>query len=67
MDVRDNVNLWGMNCEIKRHKELSDKDKNKSKPPIEISEMVPNERWDLSMWKGLYRKVHKQEYNGGNL
>ena len=57
--VRDNVNLWGLNCEIKRHKELSDENENKNKSPVEIIEMVLNERWDLRMRKELYQRVHK--------
>jgi len=38
-----------MDCEIKRHKQLSDMHVDKS--PIEISEMVLEERWDLKMRK----------------
>ena len=53
------MNIWGMNSEIKRHKELSVEDENKSNSPIEISEMVLNERWDLRMLEKIYQKVHK--------
>ena len=53
-----------MDCEIKRHKQLSDMHVDKS--PIEISEMVLEERWDLKMRKMLYQ-LHDKEYDGGDL
>ena len=46
-DVRDNVRLWGLKCEIKRHAELSAMEEHKDKSAIEISEMVLAEQWDI--------------------
>ena len=66
-DVRDNICLWGMNCEIKRHQELSGKEENKNKSPIEISEMILNERWDLNMRRQLHQALYNREYDGGDL
>ena len=64
-DVRDNVRLWGLKCEIARHAVLSEQHKDKS--AIEISEMVLAERWDLIKRKELYERVHKRMYDGGYL
>lgn len=64
VDIRGEIHLWGMDCEIKRHKQLSDMHVDKS--PIEISEMVLEERWDLKMRKMLYQ-LHGKEYDGGDL
>ena len=67
MDVCDNVRLWGVQYEIKRHEYLSIREENKNKTRIEISEMVLNERWDLKMREELYKTVHRREYDGGDL
>jgi hypothetical protein len=66
-DVRDNVRLWGLQCEIDRHEELSKMDEHKDKAPTQISEMVLNERWDLKMRKELYQTIHGRQYDGGDL
>ena len=54
IDVRDNVKLWGLDCEVKRHAELSAMEENKNKTPTEISEMVLAEKWDVKMREQLY-------------
>ena len=62
-DVRDNVWLWSLTCEIDRHAKLSEKEENQNKSPIEISKMVLNERWDLKMRKQLY-ELDGRNYGG---
>lgn len=64
-DVRPDVRLWGLNCEIKLHAELSAEHPDKT--PTEISEMVLDRRLDLQMRKELYREVRNKEYDGGDL
>ena len=66
-DVRDNVRLWGLKCEIERHAELSKMECHKDKSVVEISEIVLAERWDLKMRRQLYEDVRKLEYDGGDL
>ena len=66
-DVRANVRLWGLKCEIERHAELSAMDEHKNKSATEISEMVLAERWDLKKSKELHQLVHEKEYDGGDL
>jgi len=63
-DVRDNIHLWGLECEIERHAELSAIDKHKYNTPIEISDIVLSEQWDLKKRKELYRIIHEVEYDG---
>ena len=46
-DVRDNVRLWGLKCEIERHAELTAMEEHRDKSAIEISEMVLAEQWDV--------------------
>jgi len=65
-DVRANVRLWGLRCEIDRHAELSGMEENKDKSAVEISEMVLAERWDLKMRRRFY-SLHGKEYDGGDL
>ena len=54
-DVRDNVRLWGLECEIKHHTELSRMAEHRDKSPTEISGMVLDARWDLKKRKELYQ------------
>ena len=54
IDIRHNVKLWGLDCEVKRHAELSALEVHKDKTPIEISEMVLAEKWDVKMREQLY-------------
>ncbi|EJK76704.1 hypothetical protein THAOC_01519, partial [Thalassiosira oceanica] len=61
------LRLWGLDCEIKRHAELSEMEEHEGKTAIEISEMVIKERWDLKQRKKLYNEVHHREYDGGDL
>lgn len=65
-DVRGDVHLWGLDCEIELHKKLSAMamDAHKDKTPIEISELVLAQRLDLKMRKDLYTTVHGIEYEG---
>ena len=39
-DVWDNIYLWGLECEIEHHTELSAMDTHKKKTPIKISDIV---------------------------
>jgi hypothetical protein len=64
VDVRADVEKWGMKCEIQRHAELAAKDENKWKSKLEISEMVLAERWDLKKRREHYRDLHGVEYDG---
>ncbi len=66
-DVRGDVHLWGLQCEIERHAELSALPEHRDKTPVEISEIVLSERWDLKKRKELYRVVRGVEYDGGDL
>jgi len=50
-DVRGNVRMWGMKCEIERHAELSAMDVHRTKSPTEISMLALNERCDLKKVK----------------
>lgn len=59
-DIRPFVRLWGLDCEIKRHAELSEMEENKDKTATEIIEIVLAERWDLKMRKELYRLRNKE-------
>ena len=61
VDVRANVRLWGMQCEIDRHAELSTAYLGKS--ALEISEMVLAENRPLKMRKELYEK-RGEDYDG---
>ena len=61
-DVRDNIRLWGLESEIKRHAELTEQHRTKS--PTEISDMVLDEGISLKKRKQLYTEVHKVEYDG---
>ena len=66
VDVRGNIRLWGLTCEIDRHEQLSAMDEHKGKTPTEISEIVLAERWDIKMRKQLYeevRGIHYEEMN----
>jgi hypothetical protein len=63
-DVRGDVHLWGLKCEIELHNQLSAMDAHKDKSPIEISELVLAQRLDLRKRTELYRNVHGIEYNG---
>ena len=66
-DVRGNVRLWGLQCEIERHAELTAMAEHANKSAIEISEMVLAERWDLKKRKEVYDTIHGVEYDGGDL
>ena len=66
-DVRSNVRLWGLKCEIDRHAELTAMPMHKNKTATEISEIVLAERWDLKKRRELYQVVHNKEYDGGDL
>ena len=66
-DVRDNVRLWGLKCEVDRHAELSKMECHKDKSVVEISEIVLAELWDLKMRRKLYEDVRNLKYDGGDL
>ena len=65
-DVRENVQLWGMDCEIERHDVLSAMEENKDKSRTEVSDMVVKQRWDLKRRKEIY-ELHGLQYDGGDL
>jgi hypothetical protein len=57
-----------MPCEKTRRKELSDMVEHKDKDIKEISKVVLDKtRSREEKRRELYRKVHKREYDGGNL
>ena len=62
-DVRSNVRLWGLQCKVDRHADLSAMEENVGKSALEISEIVLAERWDLKKRKELYRTVNGVEYD----
>ena len=66
-DVRDNIRLWGLQCEIERFDELVAMEEHKNKSAIEIADLILDERWDLKQRKEMYLSVHGIEYNGGDL
>ena len=61
-DVRSNVRLWGMQCEIARHAELSNMPNHAGKSATKISEIVLNEGWDVKKREELYREIRGCEY-----
>ena len=64
VDVRGNVRLWGLQCEVERHAALSAMEEHRGKSAVEISEIVLGERWDLKKRQELYRTIHGIEYDG---
>jgi hypothetical protein len=63
-DVRDNVRLWGLKCEIQRHAELSAMEENKGKSAIEISDIVLMENWPRTKRQELYEELKGSTYSG---
>jgi hypothetical protein len=61
-DVRDQPHLWGLQCEIDLHEQMSALEEHKDKSPIEISELILAQRHDLRLRKEMYRTVHGIEY-----
>jgi hypothetical protein len=61
-DVRDTPKLWGLQCEIDLHEQMSAMSEHKDKTPIQISEMILAQRHDLRLRKEMYRTVHGIEY-----
>ncbi|KAL7537895.1 hypothetical protein ACHAXR_008145 [Thalassiosira sp. AJA248-18] len=60
-DVRDNIRLWGLDCEIKLHRELSLMESNKNKSPTEISEMVLEKGLDRHHRRELHSELFNEE------
>ena len=67
VDVRENIRLWGLTCEVDRHEQLSAMDEHKGKTPTEISEIVLAEHWDIKMRKQLYEEVRGIHYEETNI
>ena len=65
IDVRDDIRLWGLECEKQRMKELLEMNEYKNKTKIELADIILSERWDLKMRRELYRTIHNMEYDGG--
>lgn len=63
-DIRGNVRLWGLKCEIELHNKLSKMEEHKNKTPTEISEIVLAQNLHLKKRKELYQEVHGVEYDG---
>ena len=66
-DVRNNIRLWGLQCEIERFDELVAMEEHKNKLAIEIADLILDELWDLNKRKEIYLLVHGTEYDGGDL
>ena len=60
-DMRPVVHLWGSKCEIDLHRQLSVEHQNKA--PVDISEMVYNQRLEVKLRRELYQ-LHGKEYTG---
>ena len=59
--MRPVVHLWGSKCEIDLHRQLSVEHQNKA--PVDISEMVYNQRLEVKLRRELYQ-LHGKEYTG---
>ena len=60
-DMRSHVHMWGSKCEIESHRQLSAEHQDTA--PVDISEMVFNQRLEVKLRRELYQ-LHGKEYTG---